>query len=243
MASFEPAADRDTRPEYERAYSETIARLPWWKRLLFPRKLARLRRLVWLREELRDLSGRMYYLIRQRVLSIARERGIGDDIFFQTFREIDADDRREIEARREVFESYRNFQPPTVIGRRFCYDADRPVGSLAGIGASGGTAAGPARIAHNPAEALRAEQGSILVCPFVEPGWTPVLGRVAGLITEIGGRLSHAAVICREYGIPAVLGVPQATWRIRDGERVHINGHRGYVGIQDVDDSAATSPG
>jgi pyruvate,water dikinase len=242
IASFQPIGERDTRQDLERARAEALARLPWWKRLLFGRKLERLRRLVWLREELRDLSGRMYYLLRRKVLAIAHERGIGDDIFFQTFREIEADDRSKIDNRREVFESYRNFQPPPVIGRRSSHEAKRPASGMAGIGASGGTAEGPACIAHNPAEALRAEQGSILVCPFVEPGWTPVLARVAGLVTEIGGRLSHAAVICREFGIPAVLGVPEATRRIRDGERIRIDGNRGCVSIQDAAASAVNSP-
>jgi pyruvate,water dikinase len=243
IATFQPAAGRDTRPDFERAKAEALSRLPWWKRLLFGRKLARLRRLVWLREELRDLSGRMYYLIRRKVLAIADKRGLGDDVFFQTFHEIDEDDRRAIQARREIFESYRNFQPPTVIGGRARYDADRPAVRLMGIGASGGTAEGPARIAHNPAEALKAEPGSILVCPFVEPGWTPVLGRVAGVVTEIGGRLSHAAVLCRELGIPAVLGVPEATRRIQGGERIRIDGHSGQVSVQDGAASAASSPG
>jgi pyruvate,water dikinase len=65
-------------------------------------------------------------------------------------------------------------------------------------------------VARSVEEALAAPAGSILVCPFTDPGWTPVLGRVAGVVTETGGLLSHAAVICREFGIPAVLGVPHA---------------------------------
>jgi pyruvate,water dikinase len=250
LKGFEPMADRDARPDYERAHAEALARLPWWKRPLFARKLARLRRLVWLREELRDLSGRMYYVIRRKILGIARKRGLGDDIFFQTFQEIYADERsnsasglrREIEARREIFESYRNFQPPVVIGRGSRYAPERLAGGLQGIGASGGTAAGLACLAGNPAEALTADKGSILICPFVEPGWTPVVGRVAGLVTEIGGRLSHAAVICRELGIPAVLGVPQAMRRIRAGQRVTIDGSRGLVEVQEAAASAATPP-
>jgi phosphohistidine swiveling domain-containing protein len=202
-----------------------------------------LRRLVWLREELRDVSGRMYYLIRRRVLALARERGIGEDIFFQTFQEIDVDDRSQIEARREVFDSFRNFQPPSVIGRQVRYERDRLTADLAGIGASGGIAEGIAHVAHNPADALRAPPGAILICPFVEPGWTPVLGRVAGLVAEIGGRLSHAAVICREIGIPAVLGVPGATRRIRAGQRVTIDGRLGLVSVQEVgiQDAAASA--
>ena len=78
------------------ARSEAIARVPWHKRRAFVRKLDRLRRFVWLREEMRDLSSRMYYLIRRRVLQIAERRGLGDDIFFMTFREILNDDRSTI---------------------------------------------------------------------------------------------------------------------------------------------------
>lgn len=69
-----------------------------------------------------------------------------------------------------------------------------------------------------------------MICPFTDPGWTPVLNRVSAVVTEAGGLLSHAAVICREYGIPAVLGVQSATKRIRDGQRIRVNG-AGYVSI------------
>lgn len=225
------ATDRDPRAAYERARAETIAKLPFWKRGQFQRKLDRLRRLVWLREELRDLSGRMYYLIRRQTLQIAKERGLGNDVFFQTFREIFADERTKIAARRETYEGYRNFQPPNEIGSRHCYEPSLPTGGLQGIGASGGRAQGVARVARSVEEALRVESGAILICPFTEPGWTVVLDRVAGVVTETGGQLSHAAVICREFGIPAVLGVRGATQRIRDGARVSIDGHAGRVTI------------
>lgn len=75
--------------------------------------------------------------------------------------------------------------------------------------------------------------GGILVCPFTDPGWTPVLDRAAGVVTEAGGLLSHAAVICREYGIPAVLGVPEATNRLPDGSTVVVHGSDGYVDLID----------
>jgi len=75
------------------------------------------------------------------------------------------------------------------------------------------------------------ERGSILVCPFTDPGWTPVLERVAAVVTETGGLLSHAAVICREYGIPAVLGLPNATTRIPEGSPVTVNGSAGTVSL------------
>ena len=111
-------------------------------------------------------------------------------------------------------------------------------GALRGIAASRGTACGVARVARNIEEAMRVEKGAILICPFTDPGWTPVLDRVAGVVTETGGLLSHAAVICREYGIPAVLGVPDATTRIPDGARLAIRGSDGFVELENSTEAA-----
>ncbi len=221
----------DPRPAYERARSLAISQLPSWKHSRFLRKLNRLRTLVWLREEMRDLSSQTYYLIRQFALEIARRRCLGDDIFFMTFPEIFADDRSNVERNREVFDSFRNFTPPNEIGIRFPFDSDVASGDLCGVGASPGTVQGTARIARSVEQSMGVEPGAILVCPYTEPGWIPVLDRVAGVVTETGGLLSHAAVICREYGIPAVLGVPGATRRIPDGSTLRIHGDRGHVEI------------
>jgi pyruvate,water dikinase len=219
----------DARPQPERVRAAALERLPWWRRRSFRRKLDRLRHFIWLREEMRDLSSRMYYWIRRYVLEIARRRGVGDDIFFMTFREIFADDRSNVEQRRGVYESFRNFQAPNEIGNRFTFSVQESRGSLRGIAASRGTAQGPARVARSVEQAMQMEPGTVLVCPFTDPGWTPVLGRVAGVITENGGLLSHAAVICREFGVPAVLGVPDATQRIREGATVAVDGDTGHV--------------
>jgi phosphoenolpyruvate synthase/pyruvate phosphate dikinase len=78
------------------------------------------------------------------------------------------------------------------------------------------------------------QAGEILVTRFTDPGWTPVLGLVTGIVTEVGGLLSHAAVIGREYGIPAVLNVPRATQMLRTGQRVEIDGSAGTVRILDA---------
>lgn len=189
-------------------------RVPFWKRRTFHRKLARMRTFVWLREEMRDFSSRMYWKIRRAVLPL------GDDAFFMTWQEILANDRSQIERRREIYEGYRNFKAPNEIGIAS--------GGRTSIGASPGRATGIARVARSVEEAMRVEKGAILVCPFTDPGWTPVLDRVAGVVTETGGLLSHAAVICREYGIPAVLGVADATSTIRDGEIITVDG-RGFI--------------
>ncbi len=231
-------AGSDPRPAYVAARARAEAALPWRKRRSFARKLYRLRHFLWLREEMRDLSSRMYHVIRRYVLAIAERRGLGDDIFFMTFADIIADRRGEVEAHRQTYESYRNFRPPNEIGGRFTFDPQPTHGALRGIGASGGRVRGVARVARTIEEAMSVEKGAILVCPFTDPGWTPVLDRVAGVITETGGLLSHAAVICREYGIPAVLGVPDATTRIPNGAAIVLHGSEGFVEFDPAGDRA-----
>lgn len=100
---------------------------------------------------------------------------------------------------------------------------------LRGTGASAGEASGRARLVRGPEDFASVRPGDILVAPATSPGWTPLFGVVAGLVTEFGGLLSHAGVVAREYGLPAVLGVPDAMARICDGEQVTINGSTGRV--------------
>lgn len=221
----------DPRPAFEKARAGFRSRLPWYKRRKFDRKLYRLRTFLWLREEMRDVSSRMYHLIRQFVLAIAEKRNLGDDIFFMRFQEILVDDRSRVRSGRACYESFRNFKAPNEIGSRFSYSRNPPTGALTGIAASRGTVHGVARVACCIEEAMKVGKGEILVCPFTDPGWTPVLDRVAGVVTETGGLLSHAAVICREYGIPAVLGVADATQRIPDGTFIMVSGDQGFVEI------------
>jgi rifampicin phosphotransferase len=222
----------DPRPGYLQARQAALSLLPASKRNCFERKLDRLRNLVWLREELRDLSSRMYYLIRRQVLKIAEQRGLGDDIFFMSFREIFADERSNIDRNRALYDSYRNFKAPNEIGADFAFDQRPRCDALQGIGASPGTFRGTARVVYNMEQAMHVEKDAILVCPFTEPGWIPVLDRVAGVVTETGGLLSHAAVICREYGIPAVLGVAAATDLIADGRTIVVHGSKGCVDLE-----------
>lgn len=225
----------DTRDEdrrrvvFEQARHDARRRVALWRRRSFDRKLSRLRRFVWLREELRDLSSRMYHLLRRHVMELARLRGLGEDIFFMTYREIFEDDRSAIAARRDIYESYRNFAAPNEIGPRVVYEPTVSRRALSGIAASTGRAQGAAWIARNIDEALRAPARAVLVCPFTEPSWTPVLERVSAVVTETGGLLSHAAVICREYGIPAVLGVPHATQTIPHECEVLVDGGTGQI--------------
>ncbi|RJL22957.1 PEP/pyruvate-binding domain-containing protein [Bailinhaonella thermotolerans] len=106
---------------------------------------------------------------------------------------------------------------------------DAPAVALSGTPGSHGTATGAARIVRGPRDFGRVRPGDILVCPFTDPAWTPLLRIAAGVVTETGGVLSHAAIVARERAIPAVLGVPDATGRLRDGALITIDGTTGTV--------------
>lgn len=105
-----------------------------------------------------------------------------------------------------------------------------PAGALTGLPVSAGTIEGRARVILDMAEA-DLEAGDILVTTFTDPSWSPLFVAVAGLVTEVGGLMTHGAVIAREYGLPAVVGVGQATRLIRDGQRIRVHGTDGYVEI------------
>lgn len=105
-----------------------------------------------------------------------------------------------------------------------------PQGALAGIPVSSGIVEGRARVIFNLEDAI-IEEGDILVTKFTDPGWTPVFISIKGLVTEVGGMMTHGAVVAREYGLPAVVGVDDATRLIKDGQRIRINGTEGYVEI------------
>ncbi len=185
------------------------------------------------KQALLEEAGR---LVEARVL---RQK---DDIFYLRFEEIQevvrtqrADDQL-IRERTEAFVSYQALTPPRVltsageaVGGAYRRD-DVPAGALVGVAVSAGTVEGRARVILDIAEA-DLEAGDILVTAFTDPSWTPLFVTVAGLVTEVGGLMTHGAVIAREYGLPAVVGVEDATRLIRDGQRIRVDGTAGYVEI------------
>lgn len=104
-----------------------------------------------------------------------------------------------------------------------------------GTPGSHGTATGTARIVLGPSSFHRIAPGDVLVCPYTDPAWTPLFRVVSAIVTETGGALSHAAIVAREHGIPAVLGVVDATTQIPDGARVTVDGTAGTVSLQPRD--------
>lgn len=104
---------------------------------------------------------------------------------------------------------------------------DGPSDILKGVGGSDGLAVGKVCVIRGPEEFYKMEKGGILVCPFTDPEWTPLFSLAAGVVADAGGPLSHAAIVAREYGIPAVLGVGHATSMFRDGDIVRVDGQKG----------------
>ncbi|WP_338888616.1 PEP/pyruvate-binding domain-containing protein [Rhodococcus sovatensis] len=113
--------------------------------------------------------------------------------------------------------------------RASAFGAERP--GLVGTPGSAGIATGTPRILHGPSDFSRVRPGDILVCSFTDPAWTPLFRIAAGVITETGGALSHAAIVAREHGIPAILGVADATSRLRDADSITIDGFTGHIAI------------
>ncbi|MFD0886282.1 rifamycin-inactivating phosphotransferase, partial [Streptosporangium algeriense] len=138
--------------------------------------------------------------------------------------------------RREEHETYRRLTPPRVITSEGevisgAYEPGTlPEGALAGVAVSSGVVEGRARVIRDLAEA-DLEDGDILVTVFTDPSWSPLFVSVKGVVMEVGGVMTHGAVVAREYGLPAVVGVEDATRRIKDGQRIRVNGAEGYVEI------------
>ncbi|TWJ15056.1 pyruvate,water dikinase [Stackebrandtia albiflava] len=103
--------------------------------------------------------------------------------------------------------------------------------AVSGVGASAGTATGPVRVVTGPDGFDRLRPGEILVAPYTNPAWTPLFARAAAVVVDTGAAMSHAAIVAREYGIPAVLGAAGATRTLRDGQLVTVDGDRGAVSI------------
>jgi pyruvate,water dikinase len=165
-----------------------------------------------------------------------------EDSFYLTFQELhdvartnEVDDQL-ISRRKDAFRSYAALTPPRVLtseGEAIAgaYNRDDfPTGALIGLPVSSGTIEGRARVILDMEEA-DLEPGDILVTAYTDPSWSPLFVAIKGLVTEVGGLMTHGAVIAREYGLPAVVGVEHATRLIRDGQRIRVHGTDGYVEI------------
>lgn len=189
-----------------------------------------------------------YWIIKQALQKEAvklMQKGVirdTEDIYYLSFDELweaartNRLDYSIITKRKEEHEVYEKLTPPRILtseGEIISgeYDTGKiPKGALAGIPVSSGTIEGRARVILSMEDA-DIDEGDILVTTFTDPSWTPVFVSIKGLVTEVGGMMTHGSVIAREYGLPAIAGVENATKLIKDGQRIRVNGAEGYVEI------------
>jgi pyruvate,water dikinase len=212
------------------------------------RMIARVRTFIGYREYPKYGMVSRYFAYKQALLEeagrlvrahVLREK---EDIFYLTFQELhdvvrtnQVDDQL-IRARQDAFQSYQALTPPRVLTSDGEVVAgsyrreDFPSGALVGLPVSAGTVEGRARVILDMAEA-DLEPGDILVTASTDPSWSPLFVAIKGLVTEVGGLMTHGAVIAREYGVTAVVGVEHASRLIQDGQRIRVHGTDGYVEI------------
>ncbi|ELY55593.1 phosphoenolpyruvate synthase [Natronococcus amylolyticus DSM 10524] len=140
----------------------------------------------------------------------------------------------DLESRKAEYRAHRTLRGPRVITSngeipRGTSSPDQDDSGLVGVATSSGSAEGIARVVHDP-RTQQIEEGEILVCPYTDPGWTPLFLNAVGLVTDVGGVFSHGSLVAREYGIPSVV-VDGATDRIETGQRIRVDGDAGRVEI------------
>jgi phosphoenolpyruvate synthase/pyruvate phosphate dikinase len=189
-----------------------------------------------------------YFIYKQALLKEAErlvQAGVIHEIedihylAFEEFRDVvgtHKPDYQIISQRKDEFKSYEKLTPSRVItsdGELISGGYKRedfPAGALLGLPVSSGVVEGRARVLLSMEDA-DLEDGDILVTAFTDPSWTTLFVSIKGLVTEVGGLMTHGAVIAREYGLPAVVGVENATTLIKDGQRIRVHGTEGYVEI------------
>lgn len=212
------------------------------------RMIERVRTFIGYREYPKYAIVSRYFVYKQALLEEAERlvrAGVlrnKEDVFYLTFPEFHEAartmrvDEALVRRREEAFRSHQALTPPRVLtSDGECLDGayrrdDAPAGALIGLPVSAGTVEGRARVILDMAQA-DLEAGDILVTACTDPSWSPLFVGIAGLVTEVGGLMTHGAVIAREYGLPAVVGVEGATRLIRDGQRIRVHGTDGYVEI------------
>lgn len=209
-----------------------------------------MREMLWWREELRDISSMYYHLIRLYTMEIAKllveENALDhvEDVWFVKLEDLwayfdnpeEVDLRSKITTAKEYYYSFAHCQNPNEIGRNF---TKRPVphfytdeDHFAGLGCNQGVVTARARVVYSFEEMDTIEPGEILVTKFTDTGWTPKFAILAGVITEYGGLLCHAAIVSREYGLPCIVHLDGATEKIKNGSLITMDGATGEVIIE-----------
>lgn len=235
--------------ERDQLESEIAGQLNSFQRGIFRWLLTQTRASTRRRDNNRSYVAKFLYPMRLLALELGRrwtERGWlshPNDIFFLSVYEIDdliqSGDPLALgkplsqlcTERRTAFDYWHTIQPPEALGPggEPLPPLEQGQPFLQGLTASGGRVRGTARVVHTIAEARQLRKGDILVTSATDPGWTPLFPLISGLVLEIGGQLSHGAIIAREYGIPAAINVPNALQAISDGQTIILDGDSGRV--------------
>lgn len=228
---------------------ERLRKEPWglFKARLMQRFIKVHRSLIGIREHPKYYIVQNLDLVKAAILEESDrlvEAGVfekREDIFWFSLREIreivatQQVDVKRIAERNEAYERNKQLNPPRVLTSegeiiQGITSTDLPPGALAGSPVSAGVVEGRARVVLHLEEA-KMDRGDILVTPYTDPSWTPLFPLAAGLVSEVGGLMTHGAVVAREYGIPAVVGVDDATRIIKDGQQIQVDGTQGFVKV------------
>jgi pyruvate,water dikinase len=244
--------------EFEAAWQRLQARQPKRAQKL-RRKIEEVGPAARLRESVRDEVTRFLWVEREWALRAGELTGVGDDIFMLTIDEVldllagEDTATHFIPARKETYARYQELPPyPMIVRGRFdafewaadpdrrndIYDATAPLpastsDTITGFAGAAGRVEGSVRVLDGPELGDQLEPGEVLVAVTTNVGWTPIFPRAAAVVTDVGAPLSHAAIVARELGIPAVVGCGSATTRLRNGDRVRVDGGQGIVEILD----------
>ncbi len=248
---FSPLEDKE---KGEAAYREILAtirqKVGLKKYRKIETKIMNMRKMLWWREEYRDISTRFYYIIRIYTMELAKQlvkEGVLKDVEDIWFTRVSAlwdyldgkisgeELRKMVVSKREYYNAFRNYMSENEIGGVFG-DSTAEVkvsdGQIKGLGANSGRITGTARVIEDFSQIGRLQEKDILVTRFTDTGWTPKFAILSGIVTEYGGILCHAAIVSREYGIPAIVSCHDAMKQIKDGDIITIDGSTGIVTVE-----------
>lgn len=233
--------------EYEQILNKIKSSVSIKKYKKIKTKIENMRNMLWWREEYRDISTRFYYLIRVYTLELAKylvKKEVledTDDIFYIKVSDLwDYVSRLEskeqlqdiIKTNKLYYNAFRNYMSDNEIGGAGCeYTNNNCDNTIKGIGANSGVITGTARVIESFEDIDRLKPDDILVTKFTDTGWTPKFAVISGIVTEYGGILCHAAIVSREYNIPAIVNCSGVMSKIKDGDTITINGETGEVVI------------
>ncbi len=253
--NFSPVEDKKRGKEiYEKILESISKQVSPSKMKKIKTKVENMRKMLWWREEFRDISTRFYYIIRIYTIELAKQfkkeeiiENI-EDIWFlkvgQIWDFIDGKLEKEalkeiINKNKEYYNSFRNYLSENEIGSIFSIGNDSKDDNtsektqIKGLGANNGIVTGTARVIEDFSQIDRLQEHDILVTKFTDTGWTPKFAILSGIVTEYGGILCHAAIVSREYGIPAIVSCHSVMNKIKDGMKITIDGTTGIVKIEE----------